>query len=140
MGERVQVLQNSDFQIQFLAADPELPDSDLKQVSHLHQLTPYGMLLVSLASCTTIVLHTYARAHDIKLNRVVVNAEYERSFNEDCENCEENNRYDAQITEHVELHGELSGQERKKLENVVKLCSIRQMLEGGIEIQHVGTE
>lgn len=102
MGERVRVIQDSDFRIRFMAADPEQPDSKLEQVSHLHQLTPYGMMLGSLASCTTIVLHTYAGAHGIKLHQASVSAEYKRSFREDCEDCKGNQRYEERISEETE--------------------------------------
>lgn len=140
MSERVKVQQYSDFRIRFMAADPEQPDSDLEQVSGLHQLTPYGMLLASLGSCTTIVLHTYARAHGIDLDEAEVYAEYQRSFREDCDECEGSERYEERIIERVALRGDLTDQDRTKLDKVVKFCSIRQMLESGIRIEedHAG--
>jgi uncharacterized OsmC-like protein len=140
MGERVRVIQDSDYRMQFLATDPERAEAELEQVSHLHQLTPYGMLLASLASCTTIVLHTYARAHGIRLHQAAVRVEYERSFREDCQDCHGEERYEELITEQVELSGELSGRDREKLHQVARFCSIRRMLESGIRIGRTGEE
>lgn len=136
MSEKVIVRQDSDFMIEFQAVDPEKPDSDeFEPVHHLHGLTPYGMLLASLGSCTTIVLHTYAQYHDIDLQEVKVRLQYERAFQEDCENCEEIEKYEEQIQEKIALAGDLSSKERKKLLHIAHQCSINKMLQQGITVQ-----
>lgn len=86
MGEKVKIRQNNNFEIQFWGSDPHDAESDaLLQVTHLHALTPYGMMLASLGSCTTIVLHTYAQNHHIDLREVEILLEYERSFDDEAE-------------------------------------------------------
>lgn len=110
MGERVRVIQDSDYRMQFLA------------------------------SCTTIVLHTYASTHGVRLHQAEVRAEYERSFREDCENCHGEERYEELITEQVELSGELTGSDRQNLHQVARFCSIRRTLESGIRIGRTGEE
>jgi uncharacterized OsmC-like protein len=136
MSEKVRVIQDSSYQIRFFAPDPADPESGrLKPVRHLHELTPYGMLLASLGSCTTIVVHTYAQNHGIDLQEAEVHLEYRRNFKQDCENCEQIDRYDEQIESQVHLRGELTREEKEKLQQVSRLCSIHRLLESGVTIQ-----
>lgn len=135
MAERVVVVQDQNFQTGFSASDPhgEATDS-LSSVSQLHELTPYGMLLASLGACTAIVLNTYAHHHDLSLTRVTADCRYDRVFADDCEDCEGNNTYEEVIREHLTLEGDLTDQERTRLHQVAKACSIRRMLESGIQV------
>jgi putative redox protein len=136
MSERIVVRQYSDFRIEFLAADPHHPESDeLQPVGHIHALTPYGLLMASLAACTTIVLHTYAQNHDVALAEVEAHVRYERVFLEDCQNCQEIDRYQEQLQETLTFRGDLTEAERQKLFKIAHQCSIHKMLESGIEIR-----
>jgi uncharacterized OsmC-like protein len=135
MTERVMVRQDSEFRIGFWSTDPNDPESDtLYPVQHLHDLTPYGMLLASLGSCTTIVLHTYAQHHGVALEEVEVELWYGRVFQEDCENCEQIERYEERIQEDVRLRGGFSSAEYDKLVRIAHQCSIYRMLESGTDI------
>jgi uncharacterized OsmC-like protein len=135
MAEKVMVRQNSRFEIGFWAVDPHDPDSDeLEPVQHIPDLTPYGMLLASLGSCTAIVLHTYAQHHDVELREVEIQLEYERVFHEDCENCEEIEKYQEHIREQIRLQGDFSAAEHDKLLHIAHQCSIYKMLRSGIDI------
>ena len=137
MSEKVVVHQKSNFEIQFRVSDPESPESDqLHEVSSIYAMTPYTMLLASLGACTTIVLHTYAQNHGIDLHTVEATVEYERNFQEDCENCDQIERYQEHIMESVAFEGDLSEKDRQKLHRISKQCSIHKILEDGIEIVH----
>lgn len=58
MSEQVIVRQYKSFETRFWAVDPNQPDSeDFQPVERLHELTPYSMLLVSIAACTAQVVH-----------------------------------------------------------------------------------
>lgn len=136
MPEHVIVNQKSNFEIDFRAADPEAPEgAEPEPAHHIHELTPYGMMLASLGSCTSIVLHTYAHHHDVGLDEVEVSLRYERRFTEDCEDCEEIERYEEQIHEELVFHGDLDGGEREKLFRIAKQCSIYKMFKQGIKIE-----
>jgi putative redox protein len=131
----VLVRQDSQFQTEFLASDPEaLESEELQPVYHIHDLTPYGMLLASLGACTAIVLNTYAQHHDVDLQEVEVNLEYDRLFQEDCENCEHIEQYEERIREQVQLSGDLTEAEHDKLMHIAHQCSIYKMLQSGIDI------
>lgn len=136
MAERVIVRQDKDFKTIFLAADPEDHKSlHFETIENIHQLTPYGMLLCSLASCTAIVLHTYAQNHDIPLQEVEMNMEYQRVFRDDCEDCDENKEFSEEISEKILLKGDLSGIQREKLLRIAHFCPIYKMVEEGVRIK-----
>ena len=135
MAERVIVKQDRQFRTQFSVADPEDIQSNVfETVEDIHQLTPYGMLLSSLASCTALVMHTYAQNHDIKLREVELHMSYQRVFREDCEDCEEEKEYKEEISERILLEGDLSSADREKLLRVAHFCPIFKMMVDGITI------
>jgi len=136
MSERVVVYQDKSFRTEFRAADPHDEGSqDLESVMHLHNLTPYGMLLASVGSCTAIVVNTYARNHNIPLKGITIDASYDRVFAEDCDNCDENTQYEEIIREELTFEGDLSQKNLDRLHQVARACSIRRMLESGIQIK-----
>jgi putative redox protein len=136
MGERVIVRQYSDFVTEILAVDPHDPQSDeFVEVQYVHQLTPYGMLMASLASCTAIILHTYAQHHGIVLDAVELRLNYDRIFAEDCAECEMIEEYREHIDEAISLVGDLSDRDRNRLYAVSRHCPIHKILTNGMEVE-----
>lgn len=136
MGERVIVRQNSHFETTILALDPHDPDAhEFHVVDAVHHMTPYGMLLSGLGSCTAIVLHTYAQHHGVALQEVELRLQYDRVFADDCAECEDIEEYREQIEEEIVLAGDLTPQERKRLFLVSRHCPIHKMLTQGIEVR-----
>ena len=135
MAERVILRQNDSFEVEVLASSPHEEDSQaLQRVEHLHNLTPYGMLLTSLGSCTAILLHSYAQNRGLKLHEVELRLSYARDFKQDCDNCEGEDQYDERIDLEIKLSGELSEQERERLFLVSRQCPIHKILKGGIRV------
>jgi uncharacterized OsmC-like protein len=136
MAETVIIRQNVEFETAFLVPDPHEPESDkLLPVMHLHDLTPYGMLLASLGACTAVILNTYAENHEVALEEVALVLSYERVFEEDCENCEEIDEYQEQIDARLYLIGDLAEKERRKLLAIARQCPIEKMLIHGIPVE-----
>jgi putative redox protein len=136
LGERVIVRQNSHYEIEILATDPEDPDSDdYFVVDHVHHLTPYGMLLAGVGACTTVVLHTYAEYHHVALREAELRLIYDRTFRQDCKQCEHIEDYTEYIEYQMVLRGDLSASERKRLLAVSRQCPIHKMLHRGVEIR-----
>jgi uncharacterized OsmC-like protein len=136
MAEIVVVRQKSDFETEFLAADTDATDMEarqLKPVHAIHELTPYGMLLAGLGSCTAILLHSYAHNHSVPLQEVELRVSYDRVFDEDCEHCEEIGEYAEQIDAEVALTGDLDDKERNKLFLISKHCPVHKILHDGIQ-------
>ena len=136
MSERVVVFQDRSFQTNFKAADPNDKLSDeIESVHHLHDLTPYGMLLASVAACIAIVVNSYANHHDVPLKSVKIDTTYDRVFAEDCDDCDESNQYEEVIHENIDFEGDLDTAQLERLHQVAKACSIRRILQSGIRIE-----
>jgi uncharacterized OsmC-like protein len=135
MTERLILRQNNQFETEFLTTDPDPPESlEFDSKTQIHELTPYGLFLAGLASCTSIVLHSYAQNHGLDLKEVELRLTYERVFKEDCENCEDILQYKEEIEEEILLLGELDEVQRDKLFLVSKQCPIHRIVEEGIEV------
>ena len=135
MSERVVVYQDKSYRTEFKAADPHDEEAEkLDVVMHLHNLTPYGMLLASVASCTAIVVNSYAQNHNIPLKGVRVDTRYDRVFADDCDDCDENNQYEEVIKEDLHFEGDLDSKQLARLHQVAKACSVRRLLESGIQV------
>jgi len=136
MPEKVVVRQKSNFQTEFWALDPESSESGrLFPVRHIEDLTPYGMLLASVGSCTAVVVNTYAQYHGLKLDEVEMASEYQRTFKDDCKHCEEISQYEEQIKMDMSFKGNLTAQEQEKLFKLSLQCPIHKMLKSGIKVQ-----
>ncbi len=136
MPEKVIVRQKNTYETEFWALDPESSESsELFPVRHIEDLTPYGMLLASLGSCTAVVVNTYARHHGVSLSEVELATEYHRTFTEDCKHCEEISQYEEQISMDISFKGNLTPQEQEKLFKISLQCPIHKMLKGGIKVQ-----
>ena len=137
MTEAVIVQQNKDFEIAFwvLRENDEEEEPAFHPVEHMYDLSPYTMLLTSLASCTSILLHTYAQHHELGLEEVELRLQYGRVFDEDCENCEDIDRYEEQIEEVFAFTGDLSAEDKKRLFQVAKQCPIYKMLHDGVQVK-----
>lgn len=135
MSEQLIVRQNREFGTEILAPDPHRPgDAQFYPVEHIYHLTPYGMLLAGLATCTAIVLHTYAQNHGLDLEEVELRVGYERVFADDCRDCEAIDEYREQIVEDIVLRGNLTPQQRQKLLLISRYCPVHKMLHQGIEV------
>ena len=138
MTEIVVVRQNSKLETEFLAADTEAADQagrDLHPVHVIQELSPYGLLLGSLGACTAILLHSYARNHNVKLQEVEMRMTYGRVFATDCKECEEKDKYAEGIDAEVGLTGELSSAERNKLFLISQHCPVHKILHSGIRTE-----
>ena len=135
MGERVIVRQSKEYETKIFGPDPGDPESNkLYPVKEIYDLTPYGMLLASLGSCTAALLNSYAQNHGLDLHEVELRLRYERNFKKDCENCEGIERYEEEIDEEISFVGNLTGKEREKLFLISHHCPIHKMLKSGIKV------
>lgn len=116
MSERVLYYQNNAFQTGFQAAESENDQPGaLQDVAHLQELTPYGPLLASLASCTAIVLNSFANNHESPLESVTIDCQFSRVFADGCENCDKNTKYEEIIQESLAFEGDLAEKQRQVL-------------------------
>jgi uncharacterized OsmC-like protein len=138
MAEIVVVRQNDKFETEFEAADTEAQDAaerELHPVHAIYELSPYGLLLVSLGACTAILLHSYAQNHGVKLQEVEMHMTYERVFAQDCKECEEKDKYAGNVGAEVGLVGQLLPEERNKLFLISRHCPVHKILQSGIRTE-----
>lgn len=128
--DKVVVQQDREFRMAMMALNEG--QDELHEVRHIHELSPYTMMLAGLASCTNIVTLSYAQHHDVDLDLVETTVIYHREEKADPTSGKP---YDEWIEEGVTFEGDLSDQERDRLEHVARACSIRKMYESGIEIR-----
>jgi uncharacterized OsmC-like protein len=135
MGETIIVRQKGNYDTEILGPDPNDPDSqELHRVTNIYDLTPYGMLLASLGSCTAVLLNSYAQHHGLDLHKVELVLSYDRNFKKDCQNCEEIDQYEEEINEQISFIGNLTTNEREKLFLISHHCPIQKMLKTGIKV------
>ena len=128
--DKVVIQQNQNFQIAVRAQGER--DEKLRQVAHIHELSPYTMMLTSLGLCTCVVIQSYAHHHGVDLETVKTTTIYRREENEETSGPGD---FEEWIEETIELEGDLSDDERDRLIHVGHQCSIRKMFESGIDIQ-----
>lgn len=100
--------------------------------------TPYELLLGSLGSCTAITLRMYADRKKWDLDEVLVHLEHFKQHAEDCNSCSDDRT--AKIDKFVrtiELVGNLTFGERKRLLEIANRCPVHRTLENKIEIETV---
>jgi uncharacterized OsmC-like protein len=135
MTEIVIVHQNYKLETFFMISDSEASDATvLKTINHIHELTSYGLLLASLGSCTAITINTYAQNHQLALDEIEITLEYDRTFKQDCDNCEKITDFTETIQEYIVMHGYLSSQEQQRLLAVAHQCPIYKILGKGVHI------
>jgi putative redox protein len=125
--DKVVIRQNQNFEFEIKAQQEG--EEELREVAHIYELTPYTMMLASLGFCTGIVVHTYAHHHDVDLTWVELAVTYHREEHEDRAG------YDEWIVEEMKFEGDLEDKLRERLRQVGHACSIRKMLEDGIEVR-----
>lgn len=96
--------------------------------------TPYGYLLAALGSCTSMTLRMYADRKKWKLEEATVHLSHEKSYAEDCENCDKGDRKIDRIERTIHLEGELDEKQRERLLQIADRCPVHRTLKGTIEI------
>lgn len=135
MSERVIMRQKANFDTELLAGDPHADSDELQPVEHVFAMSPYGMLLASLAGCTAVLLTTYAQNHSLPLEEVELRLKFDRVFADDCENCEQIDEYREIIAEEIIFRGDLTADQRQKLLAISRHCPIHKMVHSGIEVR-----
>ncbi|MCV9388301.1 bifunctional alpha/beta hydrolase/OsmC family protein [Reichenbachiella ulvae] len=94
---------------------------------------PYELLLSSLGACTVMTLRMYADRKKWELEEVKVHLNHEKDYPKNCENCDEKSRID-QITRKIELKGNLSEEQKKRLIEIANRCPVHRTLHSPVEV------
>jgi putative redox protein len=85
-------------------------------------MSPYGLLLASLASCTVITLRMYINRKMWAIDEIIVNLELSQT--------EKGVHIDSKLS----FTGELNDEQRMRLITIADACPIHKILVGNIEI------
>jgi putative redox protein len=96
---------------------------------------PYTLLLAALGSCISLTVRMYARRKDWPLTRVVVTLRQQRVHAKDCAECENNTEsFVHRIERRVTLEGDLTEEQRARLQEISHKCPVHKTLTSEILI------
>lgn len=100
---------------------------------------PYDYIMSALGACTVITLHMYASRKGWPLEKAEVTLKHERLHKKDCEDCEVKDAKLNQVTKTLTLTGNLTAEQRQRLEDISSRCPVQKTLEAGIEVRTILT-
>lgn len=95
---------------------------------------PYSLLLAALGACTSMTLNLYARHKNWDLQKVRVTLSHEKIHAADCADCETKDAKIDMIRRKVDLEGNLSDEQKKRLKEIARRCPVHQTLTSEIKI------
>ena len=96
--------------------------------------SPYEYLNAALGACTAMTLQMYARRKKWDLQEVKVHLSFSRSYREDCEHCDKNDRRLETFDREIELRGNLDEKQIARLLEIADRCPVHRTLEANAHI------
>lgn len=102
---------------------------------------PYSLLLAGLGSCISMTVTLYARRKQWPLEQVIVKLRQNRVHSKDCQECAENfEGYVHRIERSVTLVGNLTDEQRTRLQEISHKCPVHKTLTSPIVIADLKNE
>jgi putative redox protein len=96
---------------------------------------PYTLLLAALGSCISMTVRLYARRKNWPLERVIVRLRHNRIHASDCQECSHTTEgYVHRIERAVTFEGNLSEEQRARLQEIAHKCPVHKTLTSEIVI------
>ncbi|MEZ4601670.1 MAG: bifunctional alpha/beta hydrolase/OsmC family protein [Syntrophotaleaceae bacterium] len=92
--------------------------------------SPYDYLLAALGSCTSMTVQMYARRKKWPLQAAVVRLDHRKVHAEDCAECEEPGRKIDRFERELDLIGDLTEEQRRRLLEIAEKCPVHRTLKG----------
>jgi uncharacterized OsmC-like protein/alpha-beta hydrolase superfamily lysophospholipase len=89
---------------------------------------PYEHLLAALGACTSMTIRMYADRKKWPLSNIGINLFHERSYNKDCQHCDEAPQQIDYLNREITLEGELSDEQHDKLLEIADKCPVHKTL------------
>lgn len=97
--------------------------------------TPYDLLLMALGSCTSMTIRMYANHKKLGLEDINVRLNHERIHADDCADCDGLTGKIERITREIELKGDLTEAQRKRLIEIADRCPVHLSLENDLVVR-----
>jgi len=97
--------------------------------------SPYEMLNGALGACTAMTLQMYARRKKWDLKEVKVHLSFTRSYKDDCEHCDVNDRRLEVFDREIEISGNLDETQVSRLLEIANKCPVHRTLEASAEVR-----
>jgi putative redox protein len=102
---------------------------------------PYTLLLAALGSCISMTVTLYARRKGWPLQRVIVRLRQQRIHAADCQECINSTEgYVHRIERSVTFEGDLSEEQRARLQEISHKCPVHKTLTSEIVISEMKDE
>ncbi len=102
---------------------------------------PYTLLLAALGSCVSMTVTMYARRKGWPLERVRVRLRQRRVHSKDCAACGSGaDGFIHHIERSVELEGDLSDEQRARLQEIAHRCPVHRTLTNEIAVTEMSGE
>lgn len=96
---------------------------------------PYTLILAALGSCISMTLTLYARRKQWGLKRVTVRLRARRLHARDCTECvTEADTFVHRVERAVEIEGDLTDEQRARLQEIAHKCPVHKMLTSEIVV------
>jgi len=99
--------------------------------------TPYEYMLAAMGSCTAMTIRMYAGRKQWPIERITVRLRNTPAHIKDCLDCETSAVGPRRIDRIVEIVGQLTDEQRKRLLYIADRRPVKQTLERGIQIRTV---
>ncbi len=97
--------------------------------------SPYDYLQAALGACTTMTVQMYARRKKWPLKTAVVRLSHKKIHAEDCEHCEEKGTKIDRFERELELQGDLSKEQRRRLLEIAEKCPVHRTLHAEVLVE-----
>lgn len=95
---------------------------------------PYTLILGALGSCISMTVMLYARRKKWPVETVTVRLRQNRIHEKDCEECKDKEGFIHRIERAVSFTGELSDEQRSRLQEIAHKCPVHKTLTSKIVI------
>ncbi len=96
---------------------------------------PYDYLAAGLGACTTMTLRMYADRKEWPLDEIVARLKHQKVHADACEDCETKSGKLDEIDREIEVIGDLSEEQRKRLLEIADKCPVHRTLHSEIKVR-----